>query len=130
MKKIFCAVLALAAMASCSKEYIVAEDKQAIGFGEAFVDNGTRADYSQTDKPVTEFKVWGTVQGKYAVDAPIAYIFNGDRVYNSPVNSVEYRLNIWECSLELSLWSAFSTSYTCTLAICTKISSMDSPYSM
>lgn len=64
MKKIFCAVLALAAMASCSKEYIVAEDKQAIGFGEAFVDNGTRADYS-TDNDVDKFLVYGTLTGYY-----------------------------------------------------------------
>ena len=62
MKKIFCAVLALAAMASCSKEYIVAENKQTIGFGEAFVDNGTRADYS-SGNDVDEFLVYGTLEG-------------------------------------------------------------------
>ena len=70
MKKIFCAVLALAAMASCSKEYIVAEDKQAIGFGEAFVDNGTRADYS-TDKVIEAFKVYGTLTGNYGTTVQI-----------------------------------------------------------
>lgn len=64
MKKILCAVLALAAMASCSKEYIVAENKQAIAFGEAFVDNGTRADYS-TDNEVSQFLVYGTLTGYY-----------------------------------------------------------------
>ena len=74
MKKILCAVLALAAMASCSKEYIVAENKQAIGFGEAFVDNGTRADYSQLNKPVKAFKVYGTLTGSYG---NTVQIFNG-----------------------------------------------------
>ena len=64
MKKILCAVLALAAMASCSKEYIVAENKQAISFGEAFVDNGTRADYS-SGKDVQSFYVYGTLTGSY-----------------------------------------------------------------
>ena len=33
MKKILCAVLALAAMTSCSKEYTVDYNKQAIAFG-------------------------------------------------------------------------------------------------
>ena len=78
MKKILCAVLALAAMASCSKEYIVAENKQAIAFGEAFVDNGTRADYSQLDKPVEAFKVYGTLTGCY----DSVQIFNGADVTN------------------------------------------------
>ena len=96
MKKILCAVLALAAMASCSKEYIVAENKQAIAFGEAFVDNGTRADYS-TDKEVSQFLVYGTVKGKYAENAPIAYIFDGDLVKNTDgTNTVGYG-GVWFC---------------------------------
>lgn len=72
MKKIFFAVLALAAMASCSKEYIVAENKQAIAFGEAFVDNGTRADYS-SGNDVQSFKVYGTLTG----NSNTVQIFNG-----------------------------------------------------
>lgn len=77
MKKIFFAVLALAAMASCSKEYTVDYNKQAIAFGEAFVDNGTRADYSQTDKPVEAFNVWGNLTGSYS---NTVQIFNGAAV--------------------------------------------------
>ena len=96
MKKIFFAVLALAAMASCSKEYIVAENKQAIAFGEAFVDNGTRADYS-TDKAVSRFNVYGTVQGKYDENAPIAYIFDGDDVYNTKNGQTVGYGNVWFC---------------------------------
>ena len=96
MKKILCAVLALAAMASCSKEYIVAENKQAIGFGEAFVDNGTRADYS-TDKTVSQFLVYGTVQGKYAENAPIAYIFDGDEVSNKKNGVTVGYGDVWFC---------------------------------
>lgn len=68
MKKIFCAVLALAAMASCSKEYTVDYNKQAIAFGEAFVENSTRAatDNTYTDSnQVGSFKVWGTVKGTH-----------------------------------------------------------------
>lgn len=95
MKKIFCAVLALAAMASCSKEYIVAEDKQAIGFGEAFVDNGTRADYS-TDKTVSTFNVYGTVQGKFDGSTPV-YIFDGDDVYNTKNGVTVGYGDVWFC---------------------------------
>lgn len=95
MKKIFCAVLALAAMASCSKEYIVAEDKQAIGFGEAFVDNGTRADYS-TDKTVSTFNVYGTVQGKFDGSTPV-YIFDGDDVYNKKDGVTVGYGDVWFC---------------------------------
>ena len=81
MKKIFCAVLALAAMASCSKEYIVAENKQAIGFGEAFVENSTRAtDNTYLDgQDVDEFKVWGTVKGTHT-GAQEVLIFDGTTV--------------------------------------------------
>ena len=95
MKKIFCAVLALAAMASCSKEYIVAEDKQAIGFGEAFVDNGTRADYS-TDKDIDEFLVYGTVQGEFKDSTPVQ-IFNAATV-SRPNDLVGYgATKPWVC---------------------------------
>ena len=62
MKKIFCAVLALAAMASCSKEYTVDYNKQAIAFGDVFVDNATRADYSD-GQDLTQFNVYGIVKG-------------------------------------------------------------------
>lgn len=81
MKKIFCAVLALAAMASCSKEYIVAENKQAIGFGEAFVENSTRAtDNTYLDgEDVDEFRVWGTVKGTHT-GAQEVLIFDGTEV--------------------------------------------------
>lgn len=82
MKKIFCAVLALAAMASCSKEYIVAENKQAIGFGEAFVENSTRVATDSTyltGEDVDLFKVWGTVKGTHT-NSEAVYIFPGTEV--------------------------------------------------
>lgn len=62
MKKILCAVLALAAMTSCSNDYTIDYNKQAIAFGEAFVDNSTRADYS-SGKSIDAFKVYGTLTG-------------------------------------------------------------------
>lgn len=79
MKKIFCAVLALAAMASCSNEYTIDYNKQAIAFGDTFVNNGTRADYSDGTNQVDEFKVWGTVKGKFT-GAEEVYIFDGATV--------------------------------------------------
>lgn len=98
MKKIFCAVLALAAMASCSKEYIVAENKQAIGFGEAFVDNGTRADYSTTEK-ISEFKVYGTMTG----NSNTVQIFNAATV-SRPTGLADYDKTVaWTCT-ETQYW--------------------------
>lgn len=104
MKKIFCAVLALAAMASCSKEYIVAEDKQAIGFGEAFVDNGTRADYSQLDKPVEAFKVYGTLTGSYGNTVQIFNAANVTKPSENYFNNGVYDSTVaWLCD-ETQYW--------------------------
>ena len=98
MKKILCAVLALAAMASCSKEYTVDYNKQAIAFGEAFVENSTRAtDNSYTDdNPVTAFKVWGTVTGTHT-GAQTLYIFNGDDVTNTNGTTTVGYDDVWFC---------------------------------
>lgn len=76
MKKIFCAVLALAAMTSCSNDYtIVADQGEAIEFG-SFVENSTRAvaatDPSYTAASLAYFDVYGAVRG--------VNIFDGDRV--------------------------------------------------
>ena len=66
MKRLFIAVFAMAALAACSKEEAVNIDRgEAIGFGNPFVDNATRAidgTYSGS-KALTTFNVWGTVTG-------------------------------------------------------------------
>lgn len=60
MKKTFIAILAVAALAACNKaEVIETAPGEAIAFGDAFVDNATKADYSSTD--ITAFNVYGTV---------------------------------------------------------------------
>jgi len=60
MKKILISILALVAVTACNKEEIVdANPGDAIAFGNAFVDNATKADYSSTD--ITSFNVYGTV---------------------------------------------------------------------
>lgn len=91
MKKILCAVLALAAMASCSKEYTVDYNKEAIAFGEAFVENSTRAtdpSYSGTTD-FTSFNVWGTVNG----GAGLVPIFAGEAVTGTVGTG-----NEWTCT--------------------------------
>ena len=62
MKKTFIALMTLAVAAvSCNKADVISVDRQAITFGEAFVDNATKADYSST--LINAFKVYGTVTG-------------------------------------------------------------------
>ena len=73
MKRIFVAIMALGALVSCSKDELVSVNRQAIQFGNAFVENSTRADdpsYSAND--IASFQVYGTVEGNV--------IFNGNTV--------------------------------------------------
>lgn len=60
MKKILFALFAVAALASCSNNEVVELNREQIAFGDTFVNNATKADYS-TDKTVDAFKVYGTV---------------------------------------------------------------------
>ena len=83
MKKIF-TILALAAtLASCAKEDIISIDRQAIAFGDTFVDNATRADYSTGS--LAEFYVYGTVTGT----AGTVNIFDGDKVTKTQQNTTD-----------------------------------------
>lgn len=78
MKNILFAAMALVAFAACSKETTVEIDREAIEFGQIFVDNSTKAaadpSYGNKDshKPLTSFNVYGAVQG--------VNIFNGNTV--------------------------------------------------
>lgn len=77
MKKILFAMFAVAALASCAQDEIVGKyNQEAIGFGNAFVDNATKAatdpSYNNTNKPLTQFFVYGAVKG--------VNIFDGDLV--------------------------------------------------
>lgn len=73
MKKFFIAIVALAATVSCSNDDIISIDRQAIGFGNPFVENAVRADYSD-GKNLTAFTVYGTVTGNNNTVA----LFGGD----------------------------------------------------
>ena len=61
MKKIFIAIMALAAFTACSKETSIDTPQgDSIAFGGAFVDNSTKAIYETADK-LKGFTVWGNV---------------------------------------------------------------------
>ena len=71
MKKLFTILAVAAAVVACQKNETIALDNgEAIAFGNAFVENAVRADYSSTD--ITAFKVYGTVND--------VNIFDGDNV--------------------------------------------------
>ncbi len=74
MKKIIFALVAVAALASCSNEDVIELNRTAIAFGDNFIENSTRADYSQAANKVKSFKVYGTATGTN--DATVQ-IFNG-----------------------------------------------------
>jgi hypothetical protein len=79
MKKIFIAVLTVAALASCSKEQTVNVNKsEAISFENAFVENATRA----TDLTTTNLQDFGGY-GTVAKGGNTALIFNNTKVYKS-----------------------------------------------
>ena len=82
MKKLFIAIAALAAMTSCSQDEVMeVAEKQAISFGNAFIENATRAiDPSLTDETLKDFQVWGTVQGKNKSTNTLVSIFKDTKV--------------------------------------------------
>ena len=73
MKKFFIAMLAVAAVTACAKDEAISIDRQAIDFGNPFVENTVRADYS-VGKSLTAFTVYGTVTGNNNTVA----LFGGD----------------------------------------------------
>ena len=79
MKKYFMMAIAAAAITSCSQDEVMeVAEKQAINFGNTFVENVTRAidgTYNIKTLP-TSFKVYGNTQGN-ETDAPVVPIFEG-----------------------------------------------------
>lgn len=96
MKKMFFALFAVLGMVSCSNEEVIEVNREQIAFGEVFVDNATRADYS-TDKTVNAFKVYGTVSG--------TQIFNGANVTRGSKANGE----AWGCEGAAQYWLPSST---------------------
>ena len=74
MKKIFIAIVALAAATACSNDELVSVNQEAIAFDNAFINNSVRsvADPSLTASTLNDFAVFGFVEG--------AVLFDGVRV--------------------------------------------------
>lgn len=90
MKKIFIAVLALAAVAACNKSEIVSvSEGNAIAFDNAFVDNATKSvnDPSITKATLNDFAVYGFVQD--------AVLFDGTTVSKTITNN-ELKKSEWK----------------------------------
>ena len=69
MKKIFIAMMAMAAFAACATEDTIVTPKgNAIAFGDAFVDNSTKAIIEDAED-IEGFTVWGNVEGTGSVVA-------------------------------------------------------------
>jgi hypothetical protein len=64
MKKIFVAMLALAAATACSNDELVSVNQEAIGFDNAFINNSVRSvnDPSLTATTLNDFQVYGYVE--------------------------------------------------------------------
>ena len=105
-------MVAVVAMTACAKEDIVREaPRQAIGFGELFVDNATRAvdnSYSSSNLPAS-FKVYGTVTGN-TTPANTLNIFNGVEVFQSSEGHEIGTENTWWYDQEyVQYWIAGAT---------------------
>lgn len=102
MKKLFISMLAVAALASCSKEQtIVADQGELIGFN-SFVENSTRAvkatDPSLNASNFKAFNVWGTVGG--------VAIYDGDEVTGDVGSNIveDKETMIWTCPTVKQYW--------------------------
>lgn len=89
MKKLFIAVLALACLASCEKSQVIGEvEKDAITFGNSFVDNSTKAvDPSLTENTLNKFLVYGKLTNS---SDESANLFNGIEVFKLQSISTEF----------------------------------------
>ena len=100
MKKIFVAVMAMAAFAACSNEEQIATPKgPAIAFGDAFVDNTTKAIY-EVANDIKGFTVWGNVKGKELSDIVALYGTDGAAVTRGSKGIGE----AWSCT-ETRYWT-------------------------
>ena len=102
MKKIFVAMMAMAALAACSNEETLSFDKEAIGFSNAFVNNSVRSiDSSLTKDTLQGFLVYGTTKGNHA-NAQVVNIFK-----DTPVAK---QSNVWNYAANLTqYWIAGNT---------------------
>lgn len=125
MKKAIIALAAVVALAACSKEDVISIDRQAIAFGDAFVENSTRADYSTTS--LTEFYVYGTVTGT----AGIVNIFDGDKVTKTLQNSTDIGdANTWWYAASNAQYWIPKASYNFAAVVDATVGTNDTAYGM
>ena len=87
MKKFFVAIFAIAAATACSNNDIISIDRQAIGFGNPFVENSVRADYSAST--IQQFNVYGTVNNVALFGGDGAVVSSDDKAYGVAWNCYE-----------------------------------------
>ncbi|MBQ9137033.1 MAG: hypothetical protein IJX65_00155 [Alistipes sp.] len=100
MKKTLFFALAALLFASCAKNEVVELNREAISFGDAFVENSTRAEdktYGAVD--LEAFNVYGAVTGTKGTIT----IYNGDNVTGEVGNDV------WSCTGNQQYWIAGAT---------------------
>lgn len=116
MKKLFIMLAAAAAVVSCAKEDVVCEAPlQQIGFGDVFVENATRADYSDGVQKLTKFNVYGTVTGT----AGTVNIFNGVEVTGNVGNAV------WSYADEFAQYWIVDADYNFAAVVDATVASKD-----
>ena len=92
MKKVFIAILAVAAFAACNKaEVVESAPAAAIAFENAFVDNTTKAATDITETNLNDFGVYGTV----AKNLNSALIFNNQTVTKSGDTYIYSPVQFW-----------------------------------
>ena len=106
MKKIFFAMMATAALASCSQDEVMDINQEAIGFGDAFVDNAARAiDPSYSTNKVTEFYVWGQLKGNAGNSVQL---YKNAKVYSTKGTEVKGYNEPWWCD-QVEYWIPSAT---------------------
>ena len=106
MKKVLFALFAVASLASCSNNEVIELNREQIAFGDTFVDNATKADYS-TDKTVDGFKVYGTATYTANGSEKTTLVFKGNTVSrNGKADNVA-----WDCDGAAQYWLP-NTDYT------------------
>ena len=113
MKKIILVALAAVGLAACATEDTIVTPKgNAIAFGDAFVDNATKAIYGEDGKMVDSFQVWGTVTGNNNT----VLIYDGADVNRKKANEADKNYGeAWYCDV-VRYWTP-SCSYAFTAIV-------------
>lgn len=101
MKKYLYIALAAAAFTSCSQDESLDVLKEAIAFGDAFVENSTRAidpSYNNDTKKIEAFKVWGNVKANNG--STYVPVFAGANVTDDGNNNTTIAYGqAWKCDV-------------------------------